>query len=105
MGKYLGNYQLGKTIRKGRFGEVRHAKDDSGNRFAIKILKKDEDFSDLIKTEVKSLQQLKHLNIVNIIECSSDQLINSKKPNKSIYVEYIVLEYAKGGELFELVNT
>jgi len=54
MPKYLGKYQLGNTIKKGTFSKVKIGKDESGNRYAIKILKKDE-YSDLIKTEVESL--------------------------------------------------
>ena len=103
MPKYLGKYQLGNTIKKGTFSKVKIGKDESGNRYAIKILKKDE-YSDLIKTEVESLQHLKHPNIINIIEVSSGQIKNVNKPHKSIFVEYIVLELARGGQLFDIVE-
>lgn len=72
----LGRYQLGKTLGSGVSCKVKLAKDDSGARYAVKILHKDEAFADLIKTEVDSLKHLKHPNIVNMVEVSKGKIIN-----------------------------
>jgi BR serine/threonine kinase len=72
----LGKYQLGKTLGSGVSCKVKLAKDDCGTRYAIKILHKDEAFSDLIKTEVESLKHLKHPNIVNMVEVSEGKIKN-----------------------------
>ena len=64
----LGKYQLGKTLGSGVSCKVKLAKDATGTRYAIKILHANEEFEDLIKTEVDSLKNLKHPNIVNLVE-------------------------------------
>jgi serine/threonine protein kinase len=97
----LGKYQLGKTLGSGVSCKVKLAKDASGTRYAVKILHKDEQFQELIKTEVESLKNLKHPNIVNLVEVGHGVCENPKKSPKS--VDYIVLELVQGGELFDFV--
>jgi len=62
--------------------QVKLAKDSAGNRYAIKIMNKEDeevDYDDLASTEIKTLQALKHPGIVNMIENGTGMSINSKK--------------------------
>jgi len=98
----LGKYTLGRTLGSGVSCKVKLAKDDAGTRYAIKILHQDEQFQELVETEVDTLKKVKHPNIVNLVEVGEGQQTNSKK-NASKQVRYIVLELVGGGELFDLV--
>ena len=52
----LDNYILGKTLGRGASCKVKMAKNkDTGERFAIKILDKVEDFQSLIDAEINTL--------------------------------------------------
>ena len=64
----LGKYQLGKTLGSGVSCKVKLAKDAQGTRYAVKILHNDDQFIDLIKTEVDTLKTLNHPGIVNMVE-------------------------------------
>lgn len=64
----LENLQLGRTIGTGMSCKVRIAKDDSGNEYAVKILKSNKKFDELVEAEVETLSMIKHSNIVNMIE-------------------------------------
>ena len=97
----LGKYQLGKTLGSGVSCKVKLARDSDNRRYAIKILKSDDMFIDLIKAEVETLKKLHHANIVNLVEVSKGNMNNPKKGSKN--VEYIVLELVSGGELFDFV--
>jgi len=98
----LGKYTLGRTLGSGVSCKVKLAKDDSGTRYAIKILHQDEQFQELVETEVDTLTKVKHPNIVNLVEVGEGEQVNSKK-GASKHVKYIVLELVGGGELFDLV--
>ena len=98
----LGKYTLGRTLGSGVSCKVKLAKDDNGTRYAVKILHQDEQFQELVETEVDTLTKVKHPNIVNLVEVGEGQQTNSKK-GASKNVRYIVLELVGGGELFDLV--
>lgn len=78
----LGKYQLGMTLGSGVSCKVKLAKDAAGTRYAVKILHNDEAFLELIKAEVETLKNLKHPNIVNLVESASGIMSNSKKSDK-----------------------
>ena len=60
-----GKYTLGRTLGSGASCKVKLAKDDSGRRYAVKILNNNEDFEEMIQTELDALTQLaEHPNIV-----------------------------------------
>ncbi|XP_044499768.1 CBL-interacting serine/threonine-protein kinase 1-like [Mangifera indica] len=89
--------QLGRTLGEGNFGKVKFAKKlDSGQPFAVKILKKnkiiDLKITDQIKREIATLKLLKHPNVVRLHE-----VLASKSKI------YMVLEYVTGGELFDRI--
>ncbi len=97
----LNQYTLGRTLGSGVSCKVKLAKDDGGARYAIKIINNDESFNELIETEIQTLAQLQHPNIVRFVEMSQGQQINPKKGSKT--VNFIVLELIGGGELFDFV--
>lgn len=97
----LGRYQLGRTLGSGVSCKVKLARDSTNKRYAIKIIKSGEMFSELISTEVETLKKLHHPNIINLIEVGNGALSHPKKGTQT--VDYIVLELVAGGELFDFV--
>ena len=64
----LGKYTLGRELGSGVSCKVKLAKDDTNARYAIKILKQDSEFDELVKTEVDALKALDHENIIKLFE-------------------------------------
>lgn len=64
----LGKYTLGRELGSGVSCKVKLAKDDADRRYAVKILKGDSSFDELIQTEVEALFMLEHPNIIKIHE-------------------------------------
>ena len=87
-------YTFGKTLGTGSFGQVRLAIHKATKQTrAIKILQKSKiDMKDLLN-EIEILSKLSHPNIMQIYEIFDD--------NTNIY---IVSEYCKGGELFDIIS-
>ena len=87
-------YTLGKVLGKGSFGMVRLAIHKPTKQVrAIKILKKAEVNMDNLINEISILSKLSHPSIMQIFEIFEDN-INV----------YIVSEYCKGGELFDIIS-
>ena len=90
-------YKLGKLIGSGSFGDVRAATHiETGEERAVKLFKKslattDKDKRKLFE-EIQILRSLDHPNIVKIFEYFED-----------MRRYYIVMEYCRGGELFQEV--
>lgn len=61
----------------------------------------DEKAKELLMTEVKAMEKINHQNVVNQIEYGVDTY--NKSGGKSKTVDYIVLELANGGELFDFI--
>jgi len=75
----------------------------------VKILEKgnpnlDHKFLELVMTEVQTMANLSHPNIVNLIEYHKDGVLEKANGSKKSVI-YIVLELATGGELFDYVAT
>ena len=87
-------YTLGKTLGEGAFGLVRQAIHKATQQIrAIKILKKSKvDMEDLLK-EISIVSKLSHPSIMQVYEMFED---NTNA--------YIVSEYCKGGELFDMIT-
>lgn len=86
-----------KRLGQGSFGEVRLAVNiDSKEVVAVKILDKEklklQKLDDQLKREVSITKQLKHHNVVRLIEIMAT--------SKHIF---LVMEYVSGGELFDEV--
>ncbi|KAJ3424865.1 3-phosphoinositide-dependent protein kinase 1-related [Anaeramoeba flamelloides] len=92
------DFEVGKSLGRGRFGEVRMATEkETGNEYAIKILKK-EQVTTLkqevhVKNEKDLLNELDHPNI--------PKLIHSFQDNEHLY---IVMELCSEGELNDSIR-
>lgn len=103
----LGDYILGHKLGSGQFSKVREGI-KSGNKYAVKYIKKTEDnllskaCLDLVLNEVKVMSDLNHPNIVKLHEYS-DKGVIERPDGKKVPVLYLVLELITGGELFDYV--
>lgn len=93
----FGKYEMGRVLGKGTFAKVYYAKEIStGEGVAIKVVDKDkvkkEGMMEQIKREISVMRLVKHPNIVNLKEVMATK-------TKILFV----MEYARGGELFEKV--
>mmetsp|Transcript_2111 Transcript_2111/g.1441 ORF Transcript_2111/g.1441 Transcript_2111/m.1441 type:complete len:115 (+) Transcript_2111:74-418(+) len=94
----IGNYRFSKNLGVGTFGKVKLALNEiTGHKVAIKILNKNkikqQGVFEKVKREIKVLRRFNHPHIIKhfeFIDTSSDV--------------FIVLEYAAGGELFDLIS-
>lgn len=93
----VGNYKLGRDLGKGTFGKVRvgtHLLTDE--KVAVKILEKDKivDTNDVdrVSREIHILKVLRHPVVVQLYE-----IIESENEL------FMIMEYARGGELFEFI--
>ena len=93
-GKISKEYTLGKIIGKGSFGMVRLGVHKATKQVrAIKILKKNEVNMESLINEISILSKLSHPSIMQLYEIFEDNLN-----------VYIVSEYCKGGELFDIIS-
>ncbi|GAB4831422.1 CBL-interacting serine/threonine-protein kinase 12 [Ancistrocladus abbreviatus] len=97
LGLLLGRYEVGKLLGAGTFAKVYHAKNVKTNEdVAIKMLDKEKIMKGglmaHIKREISILRRVRHPNIVQLFEIMATK---SKI--------YFVMEYVKGGELFNKV--
>ncbi|GKV04363.1 hypothetical protein SLEP1_g16523 [Rubroshorea leprosula] len=90
-------YELGRLLGQGTFAKVHYARNlKTGTSVAIKIVDKDKILKagmiDQVKREISVMKLVRHPNVVELYEVMASK---SKI--------YFVLEYAKGGELFNKV--
>ena len=85
--------------------------DGAGNKFAVKIVEKqqaniDLKFLELLNSEVKTLQSIKHPKIVNLLDYSEHGKIVSSLTgtNTEKEVIFMALELVPNGELFDYVS-
>jgi serine/threonine protein kinase len=110
MPSQLGPYKLLRTLGTGANSKVKLGEHkDTGVKAAIKILKKgdprlDQQFIQLVFTEVNTMKNLSHPNIVNLLD-SADNAMVEKENGTKYPVICIALELASGGELFDYVAT
>jgi len=87
-------YTFGKTIGAGSFGQVRLAIHKATKQTrAVKIIQKTKVDIKVLLNEINILSKLTHPNIMQVYEIFDD--------NTNIY---IVSEYCKGGELFDMIS-
>ncbi|KAL6987961.1 CBL-interacting protein kinase 18 [Sarracenia purpurea var. burkii] len=90
-------YELGRLLGQGTFAKVHHARNlETGMNVAIKIIDKEKVFRvglvDQIKREISVMRLVRHPNIVQLYEVMASKT-----------KIYFVMEYVKGGELFNKV--
>jgi 5'-AMP-activated protein kinase catalytic alpha subunit len=93
----MGRYELGRLLGKGAFGKVHYAKNLQSNQgVAIKMMDKEKvlkvGLSEQVRREITTMRLVEHKSIVQLHEVMATR---SKI--------YFVMEYMKGGELFEKV--
>lgn len=93
----LGRFELGKLLGHGTFAKVHLAKNiKTGEAVAIKIISKDKILKSglvsHIKREISILRRVRHPNIVQLFEVMATKT-----------KIYFVMEYVRGGELFNKV--
>ncbi|KAI3466747.1 hypothetical protein Pfo_023410 [Paulownia fortunei] len=96
-GLLLGRYEIGKLVGHGTFAKVYHARNvRTGESVAIKVIDKERILKvgliAHIKREISILRRVRHPNIVQLFEVMATK---SKI--------FFVMEYVKGGELFNKV--
>jgi 5'-AMP-activated protein kinase, catalytic alpha subunit len=94
----LQKYEMGKLLGKGSFAKVYHARDvNTSQSVAVKVIDKEKilkcGLMDQINREISVVKLVKHPNIVRIHEVMATKT-----------KIYFVLEYVKGGELFNKVR-
>ncbi|CAL0301339.1 unnamed protein product [Lupinus luteus] len=90
-------YELGRLLGQGTFGKVYYARSSITNQsVAIKMIDKEKVMrtgqADQIKREISVMSRAKHPNIIQLFEVMATRT-----------KIYFVMEYAKGGELFNKV--
>ncbi|KAE8702909.1 CBL-interacting protein kinase 5 [Hibiscus syriacus] len=90
-------YELGRLLGQGTFAKVHHARNlKTGMSVAIKIIDKERvlkvGMMDQIKREISVMRLVRHPNVVELYEVMASKT-----------KIYFVMEYAKGGELFNKV--
>lgn len=91
-------YEIGKLLGKGSFAKVYHARNvKTTQSVAIKVIDKEKilkcGLMDQISREISVMKLVRHLNIVQLYEVMATKT-----------KIYFVLEYVKGGELFNKVQ-
>ncbi|KAL6888474.1 hypothetical protein ACP4OV_009500 [Aristida adscensionis] len=94
----MGRYEIGRQLGQGNFAKVYFARNlSSGQAVAIKIIDKDKvvrvGLMVQIKREISIMRLVRHPNVLQLFE-----VLASKSKI------YFVLEYAKGGELFNKIS-
>ncbi len=95
--KSIGHYILGKTIGEGTFGKVKIGNHILTNeKVAVKILEKEwiTEVADIerVRREIHILKLIRHPHIIHLYE-----IIETPKQL------YMIMEYCKGGELFDYI--
>lgn len=90
-------FELGRLLGQGTFAKVHYARNlESGVSVAIKIIDKDKVLKvgmiDQIKREISVMRLIRHPNVIELYEVMATKT-----------KIYFVMEYAKGGELFNKV--
>ncbi|CAK9232434.1 unnamed protein product [Sphagnum troendelagicum] len=93
----VGKYEVGRTIGEGNFAKVKFAQNtETGESVAMKVLDKEtvleHKMVDQIKREICIMKIVRHPNVV----CLHEVLASQTKI-------YIILEFVKGGELFDKI--
>ncbi|KAK9056874.1 hypothetical protein SSX86_024238 [Deinandra increscens subsp. villosa] len=96
-GVLMKRYELGKLLGQGNFAKVYHGRNlETGVNVAVKIIDKDRvlkvGMMDQIKREISVMKLVKHPNVVHLYEVMASKT-----------KIYFILEYVKGGELFDKV--
>merc|ERR1712166_987893 len=99
----IGEWTVQRTLGSGASCKVKLGVNKESNRkVAIKIMNDnmDEEEKQLLVTEVEAMSKLSHSNVIQTIEYGTD---NYHKKGSKKQVDYIILELAQGGEIFDFI--
>lgn len=106
-----GKYEIVKLIQEGATSKVFLGRDiESRKKVAIKLIRysflmQDKNNIHLIENEIEILRGLKHSNIVKLKEFGCNgHFVNSSTGKEFKNQVYLVLEYANGGTLFDIIE-
>ncbi|OMO76223.1 hypothetical protein CCACVL1_15836 [Corchorus capsularis] len=93
----MNKFELGRLLGQGTFAKVYHARNlTTGQSYAIKVIDKEKilrgGLIDQIKREISVMRLVRHPNVVRVYEVMASKT-----------KIYFVMEYVKGGELFNKV--
>jgi len=107
--RVIGRWYIGETLGKGGYSWVKKGKDiKTGKTVALKFMEKADsswikEQAMQVETEIDALKNIRHKNVMKLYAYN----LNAQYPTnvKGKYVETIllVLEYAPGGELFDIL--
>jgi len=104
----IGRWYIGETLGKGGYSWVKKGFDKkTGKCVALKFMTKADDSwlqeqSKQVVTEIEALKQIRHPNVMKLYAYN----LNAKYPtkgNEKVDTILLVLEYAPGGELFDIL--
>jgi len=104
----IGRWYIGETLGKGGYSWVKKGYDKkTGKCVALKFMAKaDESWakeqSKQVVTEIESLKQIRHPNVMKLYAYNLNARYPTKK-NEKIDTVLLVLEFAPGGEIFDLL--
>jgi len=85
---------------------VKLAKDESDNWVAMKLMKRDKaansKLNEIFYNEIKCMENLRHPNLVQMVG-SSDKSVAIKEDGSELPVNYIAMDYAENGEIFDFI--
>ena len=97
----IGKYEVSKTLGTGVSCKVKLARNtETGDKVAIKIMH--QGMENLIENEISYIRELKHKHVIEMVD--EGWATYEKKNGSSKQVYFIVLENAKGGEIFDYIN-
>jgi len=100
----VGPYILGKTLGKGGYGKVKLAVDRrTGEKFALKIMEKNDASWAQLNRELGALQKIIHSHVIRVY-ASFDGAPYPKKSGSLVERFMFLIELADGGMLFEFLS-
>lgn len=100
----LGKFKIYQTLGKGQSCKVKLAVEQgTENQFAIKIINDEmsKNHLEIVVNELETMVRLEHPNMIQVYESGEETYV--KQNGKSKKVNYIVLELATGGEIYDIV--
>ena len=104
MSKTIGRFNILRTLGTGASCKVKLGLDtETGRKVAVKIINDNMDpkMKELVMTEVGAMAKIDHENVINQIEFGKGTYVKPGKKDRE--VDYIVLELALAGELFDFI--
>ena len=97
----VGKYEVAKTLGTGATCKVKLGRNsETGEKVAVKIMHKG--MEKMVENEVAYIKELRHKHIIEMLDEGWNTYTKKDGSQKDVY--YIVLENAKGGEIFDYIE-